>query len=74
MKLLNHCHQALEQVERKIQILTRVDEDGRAFVENVEEDTVTTDIDEGGRARKRRYGSESSQEKSTDVDDNRQLF
>ena len=63
---LKACHQALSVAERKIQLLTAVDEDGNPTTESFDEGDLTLEEKRTTRSR-RRSGPKSSQaEKTTD--------
>ncbi|MGI9516228.1 MAG: exodeoxyribonuclease VII small subunit [Pirellulaceae bacterium] len=47
VKLLKRCHQTLEQVQRKIEVLTRVNKDGTASTVPFDADDPLTDDDQG---------------------------
>jgi exodeoxyribonuclease VII small subunit len=66
IKNLKACHQALSVAERKIQLLTAVDEDGNPTTESFDEGDLTLEEKRTTRSR-RRSGPKSSQaEKTTD--------
>ena len=66
IKNLKACHQALSVAERKIQLLTAVDEDGNPTTESFDEGDLTLEEKRTTRSR-RRSGPKSSQaEKKTD--------
>ncbi len=73
VKLLRECHHQLQQVERKIQVLTRVDEDGQAHVENLGDQPTAAEFGTSDRARKRGYSSDV-EEKPAEIDDEGRLF
>ena len=66
IKNLKACHQALSVAERKIQLLTAVDEDGNPTTESFDEGDLTLEEKRTTRSR-RRSGPKSSQaEKKAD--------
>lgn len=69
VKLLRSCYQSLESAEQKIEILTRVDENGNPVLEEFDS---TASIDTKGPAKTGRRKSSSPQKDSDEND--RTLF
>jgi len=72
---LKACYQLLEQAERRIELVTRVDEEGNAEVEAFDE-TATLGPD-GRKSRSARHTEPLRRSESpggTDIDDSQQLF
>jgi len=65
IKNLKACHQALTVADRKIQLLTAVDEDGNPTTESFDEGDLTLEEKRTTRSR-RRSGSKSSQAEKTE--------
>ncbi|QDV15863.1 Exodeoxyribonuclease 7 small subunit [Gimesia panareensis] len=69
IKLLRSCYQRLETAEQKIEILTRVDEDGNPVLEDFD---ATASVDTKGPAKK--TGKRKSSSTKDDEDRDRTLF
>jgi len=69
VRLLKHCHETLNQAERKILLLTGLDENGQALTEPFQDEAMTLEQKKDHRSR-RRSGSMSSgpAERSTPED------
>ena len=83
VKYLKHCHHALEQAERKIDLLTGVDADGNPVTEPFEDNEQTLEEKRASRSRRRSRTADgrSSEEKDPsasgddpDIDTQRGLF
>jgi len=71
--LLKQCHAALTHVQRKVELLTRVDEHGRQSTAPL--DGQGTATDQPGRARKGRPNEQSqASEQEGEVDESGRLF
>ena len=72
---LNRCHQALAQAERKIELLTAIDEDGNSRTEPFDDEGATgTKSSSKGARRSARSAGPTIDEKGGDVDTQRGLF
>ncbi|MBN67770.1 MULTISPECIES: exodeoxyribonuclease VII small subunit [Gimesia] len=69
VKLLRSCYQRLETAEQKIEILTRVDEDGNPVLEEFDS---TASVDTKGPAKK--TGKRKSSSSKDEDDQDRTLF
>jgi exodeoxyribonuclease VII small subunit len=75
VKLLRQCYQILENTERKIELLNRVDSDGQAHSEPFDDRDVSLEEKAQARSRRRSRGSPSNQQSSSEnVDESGQLF
>ena len=70
--LLKHCYSVLQNVEKKIQLLTSVDPNGA--VETEEFDNSATTMDESGKTRTRKRSTAKNNPKSREIDDESTLF
>ncbi|QDV42413.1 Exodeoxyribonuclease 7 small subunit [Stieleria neptunia] len=68
------CHQVLQQAEKRIAVLTRVDEDGTASVEPVDTGEGTTTPASSGRSASGRKSARKTRGPVNDVDENEGLF
>ena len=66
VKLLRHCHTILQKAERRLELLTEVDEEGNAVTTAFSDEEMT--LDEKSRRRDRRR-SFSSPEDEAPLDD-----
>ena len=57
VRLLKHCHVTLSQAERKISLLTGVEEDGTAVTESFDEEATTLEQKQDSRSRRRSRAS-----------------
>jgi|TARA_B100000700_G_scaffold117610_1_gene132253 exodeoxyribonuclease VII small subunit len=64
--LLKHCHEALSGAERKIELLTGIDSEGKAITEPFEDEETTLEQKQNSRSSRR-----SAEE---DVDESGDLF
>lgn len=77
---LKHCHQALEQAERKIMVLTGVDADGNPVTEPLDDQALTLEQKQQRRGRRRSANTRDapddgpSSSPTPDVDNQRGLF
>lgn len=73
---LKHCHQALASAERKIELLTSVDENGNAETEPFDDEESAGEQKTKARSRRRseRPRSQPDDEAAGDVDTQRGLF
>jgi exodeoxyribonuclease VII small subunit len=75
VKLLRRCYQLLEHAERRIEMLNRVDRDGRAHSEPFEDGATSLEEKAQSRSRRRSRSAESEQQSSEgDIDGPRRLF
>ncbi|MDV6032820.1 MAG: exodeoxyribonuclease VII small subunit [Phycisphaera sp. RhM] len=68
------CHQVLQQAEKRIAVLTSVDEDGTASVEPVDTGEGTRNPASSGRSASGRKPARKSRGPVSDVDENEGLF
>ncbi len=73
IKKIQQCHEVLEAAERKIAVLTGVDEDGTPHVEPVDTGEQSTTPPSRSKTTKKRASRKSSRP-VTDVDDSEGLF
>lgn len=72
---LKHCHQALARAERKIELLTSVDEDGNSQTEPFDdEDAVEPKKRPTSSRRSARSAKQTNEDDGGDVDTQRGLF
>jgi exodeoxyribonuclease VII small subunit len=73
---LKHCHQALASAERKIELLTSVDEHGNAATEPFDDEDSAAEQKNKSRSRRRseRPKNASDDDAAGDVDTQRGLF
>ncbi len=64
--LLKHCHEALAGAERKIELLTGVDAEGKPVTEVFEDAQTTLDAKQSSRSHRRSVGE--------DIDESGDLF
>jgi exodeoxyribonuclease VII small subunit len=82
VKYLKHCHQALEQAERKIALLTGLDSDGNPLIESFDEADQTLEEKQSSRSRRRSQGGRRARDgedgeadnDNNDIDTQRGLF
>ncbi len=72
VKYFKQCHHALQQAERRIELLTRVDDEGQAVSEPFHEEEMSLPEKQEARARRRSQPSGGSDE--PDVDTQKGLF
>ncbi len=74
IKLLKHCYQALEQAERRIEVLNRVDSAGQAHSEPFDDSAVSLEEKAQTRSRRRSKASSSINTPSEQIDESGRLF
>ena len=57
VKYLKHCHQLLENVERRIELLSGVDAEGRPISEPLDDQETSLEEKQSTRSRRRSRGS-----------------
>ena len=75
VQLLRQCYQQLAEVERRIELLSRVDSEGRAHCEPYDDDAIS--LDEKAQSRARRRSREANSQSSSppdEMDDSPRLF
>ena len=60
VRALRLCHEHLEKVERRIEVLVGFDEEGRPVTESFETDSMTLEEKQAARGRRRGAGAKSS--------------
>ncbi len=73
VRLLRECYQLLENAERKIELLNRVDSDGQAHSEPFDDQALSLEEKHHARSR-RRSRADRGQSSPENVDDSQQLF
>lgn len=75
VKLLKRCYQLLEQAERRIELLNRVDSEGNAHSEPFDDSALSLEEKARGRDRARTRGATKNLPESTgEIDESRRLF
>jgi exodeoxyribonuclease VII small subunit len=64
---LKQCHEALERAERRIQLLTGVDEDGNPLTEPFDDEALTLEEKQQSRPRRRSSGGKEGEKKTRRV-------
>ena len=71
IKLLKQCYQSLAHAERRVELLSRVDSEGRAQSEPFDDSALSLDQKAQSRARRRSRGADSTQ---NEIDESGRLF
>ncbi|MEX0978651.1 MAG: exodeoxyribonuclease VII small subunit [Pirellulales bacterium] len=75
IKLLKACYQTLEHAERRIEVLNRVDQQGRADSEPFDDSALSLDQKAQSRSRRRsRAADSSSASEQNEIDESGRLF
>jgi len=70
---LKDCYKLLEHAERKIELVSKINEEGKAETDPFDEEE-TQSLEEKGEARSRRRSARSKQSTGSDVDEESSLF
>lgn len=68
VRMLRHCHQSLNEAERKILLLTGVGEDGKPVTERFDDESLTLEEKKESRSRRRTSGTAKRVGRSDDAD------
>jgi exodeoxyribonuclease VII small subunit len=74
VKLLKACYQQLEHVERRIELLSRVDSEGGAQCEPFDDSALSLEEKAQARGRRRSRAAESDAPKQDEIDGPGRLF
>ncbi len=74
VKLLKQCYQLLEHAQRRIELLSRVDADGRPIVEPFDDSASSLEEKAQARGRRRSRTPDSGTSRAQDIDETPSLF
>lgn len=75
VKLLKECYQSLAHAERRIEVLSRVDSEGRAHGESFDDSALSLEQKADSRARRRSRGADfAAGPQENEIDESGRLF
>jgi exodeoxyribonuclease VII small subunit len=74
IKLLKHCYQTLANAQRRIEVLNRVDSEGRAHSEPFDDSALSLEEKAESRGRRRSRAPDSGAAPKNEIDESGRLF